>query len=89
MKNVRDRLDCEIGSEKVNELVLSQKADFPDYLNFFEYVAILEHSKQLSRNEIKDVFGYYLECLKKHNIVRKYIRENGYERLNNLLEALK
>lgn len=89
LKNVRERLDCESNHEQVSELVLKGQADFTDYLNFFEFVAFLEYSKQLEREEIEDLFGYYLGCLKQHDRVRKYIKENGYERLDKLLESLK
>lgn len=89
LKEVRELLDCESNQERVDELVLKGKADFTDYLNFFEYVAFLKHSKQLEVEEIEDLFGYYLACLNRHNIVLKYIKENGYERLHHLLESLK
>ncbi len=85
LKKVRDSLDCESNLEQVNELVLGGGSDFTDYLNFFEFVAILEHSKQLKRKEIEDLFGYYIGCLKRHDIVRRYVKENGYERLDSLL----
>lgn len=86
LKKVRDDLDCEANIEQVNGIVLRQESDFTDYLNFFEYVAFLKYSKQLKQEEIKDLFGYYLDCLKRHDIVRRYIKANGYERLNELLE---
>lgn len=87
LKNVRNVLDCESGSEGVNELVFRGQAEFSDYLNFFEFVAFLNYSEQLELEEVEDLFGYYLACLKRHPIIRKYIRENGYERLTNLLEV--
>jgi hypothetical protein len=86
LKKVRDDLDCEANSEQISGIVLRQEAAFTDYLNFFEYVAFLEYSKQLKQEEIKDLFGYYLDCLKQHESVRRYIKETGYERLNKLLE---
>lgn len=89
LKRVRDILDCESNLEQVSELVLRGQADFTDYLNFFEFVAFLEYSQQLEYEEVEDLFGYYLGCLKRHQIVYKYIRENGYERLDKLLESLK
>lgn len=89
LKKVRDSLDCEADHEQVIELVLKEQkgqGDLSDYLNFFQFVAFLESSGQLTREEIKVMFNYYLRCLKRHDRVRKYIKENGYERLNNLLE---
>lgn len=89
LKKVRDLLDCETDHEQVNELVLRGQADLADYLNFFQFVAFLESSKQLTTEEIKDMFNYYLQCLKKHGRVRKYIKDNGYKRLDSLLERWK
>ncbi len=86
LKKVRDSLDCQANAEQINELVLKGEADFTDYLNFFEFVAFLEYRRQLKRGEVEDLFGYYLGCLKRHDIVRRYARENGYERLTELLE---
>jgi len=87
LKRVRDKLDCETDAEQVNELVFKAEADFTDYLNFFEFVAYLEYTKQLKPAEIEDLFGYYLDCLQRQGVIRRYIKESGYERLNNLLEG--
>jgi hypothetical protein len=89
LKETRDVLDCEADGEQINKLVLEGKADFTDYLNFFEFVAFLQHNKQLQNREVEDLFGYYLGCLKRHERVRKYSREEGYERLDELLERRK
>ena len=89
LKRIRDELDCDSDREEVRELVLKEPSDFTDYLNFFEFVAFLEHSKQLGSEEITDLFGYYIGCLKSHDSVRGYVREKGYERLTNLLEKWK
>jgi hypothetical protein len=89
LKKVRDSLDCEANHEQVDELVLKEQkgqGDLSDYLNFFQFVAFLESSEQLTREEIKDMFNYYLRCLKRHDRVRKYIKESGYERLDSFLE---
>ncbi len=89
LKKTRDILDCEADGEQINELVLKGEADFTDYLNFFELVSFLQHNKQLQDREVEDLFGYYLDCLKRHGRVRKYIRDEGYERLDELLEKRK
>lgn len=87
-KETRDILDTPANSDRVNELVIKEEAKFTDYLNFFEFVAILTVNKQLREREVNDLFNYYLECLKRHDRVRGYIssEENGYERLRKLLE---
>lgn len=89
LKKVRNALDVLSDSAevvKVNELVSREKPEFTDYLNFFEYVAILRESKQLGDQEIYDLFNYYLGCLERHENVRRYIEENGYEQLHALLK---
>lgn len=88
LKKVRKHLDCETGiSPEINEMVGKESDEFTDYLNFFEFVAILGKSKQLQQDEIEDLFGYYLDCLKKSQKVRDYIATptRGYEHLDKLL----
>ncbi len=71
----------------MNEIVIREEADFTDYLNFFEFIAFLKTSKQLKSSEIEALFGYYLDCLNRHDRVRQYISNpaNGYEGLSKLL----
>lgn len=64
--------------ELVEELV--------DYLNFFEFVASLERLGQLKQREISVLFQYYLSLLRKHDFVRDYIRTQGFEDLQRLLD---
>ena len=87
LKQVRNKLDCLTDSDSVNEIVIREEADFTDYLNFFEFIAFLKISKQLKNSEIEALFGYYLDCLNRHNLVKQYISnpENGYEGLAKLL----
>lgn len=89
LKKVRDELDCASGTKRVEAMVSAEGSDFTDYLNFFEYVAFLKHRNQLRRDEVEDLFGYYLGCLKRHQSIREYVRNNGYERLDALLETRK
>jgi hypothetical protein len=89
LKDIRETLDCESDVEQVIELILEEKADFTDYLNFFEFIAFLKHNKQLRDEEVEDLFGYYLRCLKRHERIRKYIRDQDYQKLDQLLEKCK
>ena len=84
---VRDKLDCLTDADSVNEIVLREESNFTDYLNFFEFIAFLTISKQLRSSEIEALFGYYLDCLNRHDRVKQYISnpENGYEGLAKLL----
>jgi hypothetical protein len=87
LKLVRDMLDCGPGDKQVAELVRSESAAWTDYLNFFEFVAYLQSSKQLSKQDVEALFRYYLDCLKKHPDAESYIRdkEKGYEYLQRIL----
>ena len=46
-------------------------------------------SRQLKDSEIEALFGYYLDCLNRHDRVKTYISnpENGYEGLAELLDS--
>ena len=89
LKQMRDRLDCLNDSDSVNEIVIREEPSFTDYLNFFEFIAFLKASKQLKDSEIEALFGYYLDCLNRHDRVKQYISnpENGYEGLADLLTS--
>lgn len=86
LKKVREVLDCEGGeSADMSALVREEPAEFSDYLNFFEFVAVLKKSGQLKSDEVEDLFGYYLDCLEQSREVRAYVAKKGYERLDQLL----
>ena len=89
LKQIRDRLDCIKDLDCVNEIVIREEPAFTDYLNFFEFIAFLRSSKQLKDSEIDVLFGYYLDCLNRHDRVKTYISnpENGYEGLAKLLAS--
>ena len=89
LKLMRDRLDCLKDLDLVNEIVIREEPAFTDYLNFFEFIVFLKTSKQLKDSEIDALFGYYLDCLNRHDRVKQYISnsENGYEGLAKLLAA--
>jgi hypothetical protein len=80
-------LDCEGGqSAGIDNLVNEESAGFTDYLNFFEFVAVLRKSNQLTDEQIEDLFGYYLDCLESCQAVRTYVAKKGYEQLDRLLQ---
>lgn len=90
LKDVRDIIDCDTGDKVANariaDFVGKQSAEFTDYLNFFEFVAILEKNKQLKKDEVEDLFGYYLKCLYGSEEIREYIKSpvSGFEKLHAL-----
>lgn len=89
-RKMRDALDCESDSAEISELVSSEGPEFTDYLNFFELMAYLSESKQVSRTDILALFDYYLRCMKRHPAVMSYIEneQKGFERLGALLREL-
>ena len=76
-KKVRDLLDRDSDDREVVELVNGDNADWTDYLNFFEFVFYLQASKQLSKEDVDALFGYYVGCLKKHPAVVAYVRDKA------------
>jgi hypothetical protein len=90
LKAIRDKLDSEAAdSEVIKTIVGDEESDFTDYLNFFEFIAFLQKSKQLNAAQVEDLFGFYLGCLEKHSVVKEYVRElaNGYEGLAGILDS--
>jgi hypothetical protein len=92
LKNVRNTLDesgpyPEDTQERIETMVNDQDPDFTDYLNFFEFMAYLEHLGQLSEKDVKALFDYYLRNLSKHKKVREYIDKdrNGFGYLKQVL----
>jgi hypothetical protein len=87
LKSVRDVLDAYPNDSKVVDLVTEDSSAWTDYLNFFEFVAYLQASKQLSDKDVWALLGYYFECLKKHESSAKYIRdkEKGFDYLRKSL----
>ena len=87
LKRVRDLLDCDVGEPQVSQLVTAESSAWTDYLNFFEFVAYLQSSNQLHKEDVDALFSYYLACLKRHSDAVGYIRnkEKGYEYLRRTL----
>ena len=79
--------DTSVGEPQVSQLVTAESSAWTDYLNFFEFVAYLQSSNQLHKEDVAALFSYYLGCLKKHADVVGYIRnkEKGYEYLRRTL----
>jgi hypothetical protein len=88
LKKVRQILDSETeNSSEADRLISEEAPEFTDYLNFFEFVAVLKKSRQLKSNEIEDLFHYYLDCLETSPKIREYLAAKGYEHLDQFLRA--
>ena len=72
------------GEEESIEL----RDELDDYLNFFEFIASLWKMGQLSLDQLKMVFEYYINRIIEHKILEDYIRNQGFENLNELLSKL-
>lgn len=57
-----------------------------DYLNFFEFVANLSKMEQMTDQEVKALFEYYLQNLAESEPLVRYIGDNGFEALAALLK---
>lgn len=90
LKMTRDKLDCASGDPAVARLVTEESSELTDYLNFFEFVAYLQSSRQLEEADVQALFNYYLDCLKRHKEVAAYVQnqEKSFEYLRqNLFHA--
>src|SRR5947209_11619415 len=63
---------------------------FTDYLNFFEWIAILENRGQLTFEDLDDLFNYYISRMvtvdKRHGEqITRYMKDNGYGQFHRLL----
>jgi hypothetical protein len=87
LKALRDQLDCAPGEPSIASLVAEESSALTDYLNFFEFVAYLQSSKQLSYRDVQAMFGYYLGCLRRHKELVAYIydKDKGFEYLRKIL----
>ena len=59
-----------------------------DYLNFFEHLGVLEKMGQLTWSEIEDMFGYYLDLIRRREFLRSYVNQHSesFEQLARLLQ---
>jgi hypothetical protein len=87
LKTVRDQLDCAPGDATIADLIRNETSALTDYLNFFEFVAYLKSSKQVSETDMQALFGYYLNCLRRHKNLVAYIqnKEKGFEYLSKIV----
>lgn len=92
LKAVRDLIDSKDLKDikKVAAMVDNETSEFTDYLNFFEFVAILEKNKQLELEEVTDLFDYYLKQLIENKSVFNYVKDTnkGFEKLASLFDKL-
>jgi len=86
MKSLLDSGDASQNAA-LETVVREEKAEFTDFLNFFELIAYLAEIKALERDDAEALLGYYFDLLRNKPSVWAYIaaRRNGFERLRHLL----
>ncbi len=73
-----------ISEDQNRELLLR----LDDFLNFFEFVAILKRNKKLNQEEVKQMFDFPLRSIAENQDVMAYLRKYGYEELHALLKEM-
>jgi hypothetical protein len=58
---------------------------FVNYLNFFEFISMLQFKKYIKPDEVKDMFDYYIDKLKNDTFIVQYVNQLGFENLEKLL----
>src|SRR5258708_2114282 len=83
-----DKLEEKLGAADEKERMLNEEK-FTDFLNFFEFIGVLYVRKQLTFEQVHDVFDYYLEKIRSEPICQKWIDKYGFEKLAILLKKFK
>jgi len=58
---------------------------FTDFLNFFEFIAVLYTRAHLTGDQVSDVFDYYLHKIKSDEDCQSWIDQYSFEKLKALL----
>lgn len=59
-----------------------------DYLNFFGFIATLWQLRQLTIEEIRMMFNYYISLLGKHAFILKYLEDQQFKGLHTLVQEV-
>jgi hypothetical protein len=86
--------DDEPEIQRLKEAVISHtetqlEEKLVDYLNFFEFIAILWKLEQLSISEIRMMFDYYIRRLGEYDFVMHYLEQQSFENLNELVKEIR
>ena len=86
-EDLMKQLEESLINHNKNEEDLEEKC--VDFFNFFEFIAVLWKLKQLQIKEIKYMFEYYIKMLDNNPYTKRYIEENGFENLLDLIKEIK
>ncbi len=85
-KDVRRWIDFDrLEEELLVDIDGVKEEKFSDFLNFFEFIAVLEKEKQLGYEEIKSLFAYYFRLIDQNEFCKNYIYKNRYKNLYKFL----
>jgi hypothetical protein len=91
-KEVRTWLDYDLLHERLTAsdatVQRANEEKFTDFLNFFEFIAVLHARKHLSISQVTDMFDYYLNKVKTDPDCREWIGKYGFEKLKGLLASV-
>lgn len=73
------REDKEVGNEENEE-------ELVDYLNFFEFISTLVKNGHLRKDEVNQMFGYFLKAINKNVFLKGYLIKYDFENLDELLK---
>jgi hypothetical protein len=76
-------------AETDKQLREANEEKFTDFLNFFEFIGVLYSRKQLSFEQIYDLFDYYLAKIKSDPDCQIWIQEYSFDRLKTILDKVK
>ena len=88
-KEVRKWIDYKLLKDELsNDVNKNKEEKLADFLNFFEFIATLEKEKQLSLDEIKNLFAYYLYLIKSDEVCLQFISDYKFKNLSKLLAKI-
>ncbi len=83
-REVRNILNCEADSLSLNSKIQAND-NFDKYIKFLNSLVSMGTVGRFSKSELETLFGEDSELLKRHQITRKYIIEQGYDKLASAL----
>ena len=63
----------------------SNEEKLVDYLNFFEFISVLQKRKHINQDEVKDLFGYFFKSIQSSAFLNRYAENYGFENLSKAL----
>jgi len=88
-KEVRGWLDYdELAGKLLGTDQRINEEKFTDFLNFFEFIGVLYDREQIGKDEVFELFDYYLKKIKDDPNCQVWIEKYGFEKLKALLSEL-